>query len=300
MYTSVKEIARKWNLSERRVRVLCSEGKISGAYQNGRIWSIPKEAQKPSDARYKTQMSLFINKPEIELKKDLLSTKRKLTDGEINRINFEFIVEYTFHSNAIFGNKMSLEDITLILNGFDVENISVKDKIKIISHKSSYDFILYLSKNDINIDEEIIKQIHSILLFDSPIDAGTYRRIPIKDLILNHTPTMPNLIEYKMKKLIKDYIESDEDIVSKITKFHLDFILINPFIELNYQCAFLLTNFELIKLGYPPIYIDFNERENYLTALKKYIFNGSINEMKKIIEKKILERLDWYLEILKE
>ena len=59
MFITVKEAAKKWKISERRVRVLCSEGKISGAYQQGRIWKIPADASKPADGRYRSSESLL-------------------------------------------------------------------------------------------------------------------------------------------------------------------------------------------------------------------------------------------------
>ena len=51
MYMTVKEAAAKWGISDRRIRVLCSEGKIPGAYQEGRGWKIPIDAEKPADGR---------------------------------------------------------------------------------------------------------------------------------------------------------------------------------------------------------------------------------------------------------
>ena len=50
---TVKEAAKLWDISERRVMVLCKEGKIQGAQKKGRFWVIPANAQKPADARYK-------------------------------------------------------------------------------------------------------------------------------------------------------------------------------------------------------------------------------------------------------
>ena len=47
MYITVKQAAEKWGISDRRIRVLCAEGKIPGAYQEGRGWKIPADAKKP-------------------------------------------------------------------------------------------------------------------------------------------------------------------------------------------------------------------------------------------------------------
>ena len=52
MYMTVKETATKWNISDRRVRMLCMCGKVKGAYKEGREWKIPRDAKKPEDGRY--------------------------------------------------------------------------------------------------------------------------------------------------------------------------------------------------------------------------------------------------------
>lgn len=53
-YMSVSEAATKWNISTRRIQVLCAQERISGACRIGNIWAIPKDAEKPSDARIKS------------------------------------------------------------------------------------------------------------------------------------------------------------------------------------------------------------------------------------------------------
>lgn len=53
-YLSVSQVAEKWGIKQRRIRVLCSEGRIPGAYKVGTYWLIPEEAEKPKDERIKT------------------------------------------------------------------------------------------------------------------------------------------------------------------------------------------------------------------------------------------------------
>ena len=50
-YLSAKETAEKWNISRRRVQILCEEGRIKGAFKLSDVWVIPKDAQKPVDKR---------------------------------------------------------------------------------------------------------------------------------------------------------------------------------------------------------------------------------------------------------
>lgn len=53
-YLSSAEIAKKWNVSQRRVAVFCKEGRVDGAVLIGRMWMIPKDAEKPIDPRRMT------------------------------------------------------------------------------------------------------------------------------------------------------------------------------------------------------------------------------------------------------
>lgn len=54
-YITVAEAAEKWGISERRIQKLCEENRIDGAVKFGRSWAIPKNVQKPVDARFKTK-----------------------------------------------------------------------------------------------------------------------------------------------------------------------------------------------------------------------------------------------------
>lgn len=78
MFMTVKQASEKWGISDRRIRVLCSEGKIQGAYQDGRGRKIPIDAVKPADGRYKSRESLLM---QIDRKKTEPDGKRPLTEG---------------------------------------------------------------------------------------------------------------------------------------------------------------------------------------------------------------------------
>lgn len=52
-YMTTIEMSKKWNISSRRIGVLCSEGRVKGAIKKGKTWLIPSESKKPIDARYK-------------------------------------------------------------------------------------------------------------------------------------------------------------------------------------------------------------------------------------------------------
>ena len=93
MYMSAKQAAEKWGISDRRVRILCSEGKIPGVIREGRRWKILENAKKPEDGRYRSAETLL---DMIDRKKAELDSRRPLTEGEAERLTEEFVVEYTY------------------------------------------------------------------------------------------------------------------------------------------------------------------------------------------------------------
>lgn len=53
-YLSISQTAEKWGIKQRRIRALCQEGRIQGAFKIGAYWSIPDDAEKPKDERIKS------------------------------------------------------------------------------------------------------------------------------------------------------------------------------------------------------------------------------------------------------
>lgn len=295
MYITVKQAAEKWGISDRRVRTLCSEGKIPGVYQEGRAWLIPYDATKPTDGRYKLQQTLF---PMIEYKLESLKNRRPLTAGELERLDEEFLTEYTYNSNAIEGNTLTLRETDMVLRGLTIEQKSLKEHLEVIGHKEAFDYIRELVSENIPISEEVIKNIHYLVLADKNEDRGIYRRLPVRIMGAAHEPVQPYLIIPKMEELLAQYQSSEEDIVTKLARFHIEFERIHPFIDGNGRTGRLLVNLELMKAGYPPIDIKFIDRLKYYEAFDEYHKKHNVSPMADMFARYLNQRLDRYLSIL--
>lgn len=295
MFMTVKQASEKWGISDRRVRILCAEGKIPGAYQEGRAWKIPIDAIKPADGRYKTKESLL---SQIDCKKKELDGKSPLTEGELARLNEEFTVEYTYNSNAIEGNTLTLRETDLVLRGLTIDQKPLKDHMEAVGHKEAFDFVTELVKEKCEINERVIKQIHYLVLADKKDDRGVYRRLPVRIMGAAHEPVQPYLIVPKMEELLRNYLASEEHIVTKLARFHIEFEGIHPFIDGNGRTGRLLVNLELMKAGYPPIDIKFTDRIAYYNAFDEYHVKHNLKAMESLFAKYINERLDIYLKML--
>ncbi len=297
MFMTAKEASEKWGISDRRIRILCSEGKISGAYREGKSWRIPVDAERPADARYKSKESLL---EIIDRKKAELDKCRPLTEGEVARLNEEFTVEYTYNSNAIEGNTLTLRETDMVLRGLTVDRKPLKDHLEVIGHKDAFDYVCELVKEKTQISESVIKQLHFLVLADKKDDRGVYRRVPVRIMGAETEPVQPYLIEPKMEQLLIDFAKSNEHIVTKLARFHIEFEAIHPFIDGNGRTGRLLVNLELMKAGYPPIDIKFTDRMAYYNAFDAYHSKRNLSAMEKLFATYLKERLDIYLKMLKE
>ena len=297
MFLTVKQVAEKWNISDRRVRILCAQGKIKGAYQEGRAWKIPSDVTKPEDSRYKSVKSI---EEIIKEKKLELDFMRPLTQGEMQRLSEEFIVEYTYNSNAIEGSTLTLRETDMVLRGLTIDKKPLKEHIEAVGHKEAFAFVSGLVKDNVLLTESIIKQIHYLVLADKKEDRGIYRKVPVKILGAKHEPVQPYLIQPKMEALLKNYNESTEEIISKLARFHIEFEAVHPFIDGNGRTGRLIINLELMKAGYPPIDIKFADRVAYYNAFDAYHEKHDLSPMKKLFAFYIKDRLDTYLSILRK
>ena len=297
MFMTVKQASEKWGISDRRIRVLCSEGKISGAYREGRAWKIPMDAKKPADGRYKSRESLL---SQIDRKKVELDGRRPLTAGEVARLNEEFVIEYTYNSNAIEGNTLTLRETDLVLRGLTIDQKPLKDHMEAVGHKEAFDLVSELVKDNVPISENIIKQIHYLVLADKKEDRGVYRRVPVRIMGAQHEPVQPYLIGPKMEQLLYDFAAGTEHIVTKLARFHIEFEGIHPFIDGNGRTGRLLVNLELMKAGFPPIDIKFTDRITYYNAFDEYHAKNDLSAMETLFAGYINARLDMYLDMLQD
>lgn len=295
MYMTVKEASEKWGISDRRIRVLCSEGRIPGAYQEGRGWKIPSDARKPSDSRFKSKESILA---QIDRKKTELDGRRPLTEGEAQRLNEEFTVEYTFNSNAIEGNTLTLRETDLVLRGLTIDRRPLKDHLEAIGHKEAFDYVRELVKENTPLTESVIRQIHYLVLADKKDDRGVYRKVPVHIMGAHHEPVQPYLIVPKMEQLLLSYAGDTDHIVTKLARFHIEFEGIHPFIDGNGRTGRLLVNLELMKAGYPPIDVKFTDRLAYYNAFDAYHVKRNLSAMESLFAGYINARLDTYLDIL--
>ena len=295
-YIKVSQAAEKWGISSRRVRILCAEGKVDGVIRKGKLYMIPENAEKPKDGRF--SKSNIID--EIEEKRAKLNSMRPLTYGELNRLRQEFMVEFTYHSNAIEGNTLTLQETAIVLEGMTVDQKPLKDHLEAVGHRDAFLYVREIATKDIPLNEATIKAIHSLVLMNQPEDKGVYRRIPVRIMGAFTEPVQPYLIEPRMTDLLVKNEERKEtmSLIERIALFHLEFEGIHPFVDGNGRTGRLILNLELIRNGYPAINVKFTDRKRYYNAFDSFYRDNNAEPMIQLIAEYVSARYDDYFRIL--
>lgn len=298
-YIKVSQAAEKWGLSARRVRILCQENKIEGVIRKGNLYMIPENAQKPVDGRRKASRQV-ISFERIEELKAELDTRRPLTQGELERLNEEFMIEFTYNSNAIEGNTLTLQETAMVLEGITIDQKPLKDHLEAVGHKDAFLYVQDIVSNKMPLTEFVIKNIHSLVLMNKPEDKGVYRRVPVRIMGAFTEPVQPYMIEPKITELLaeNEKRKATMNIIERVARFHLEFESIHPFIDGNGRTGRLLMNFELMQNGYPPINVKFSDRKRYYDAFDSYSINQDATPMINLITEYVTERLEQYLRVI--
>ena len=296
-YIKVSEAAEKWGISARRVRLLCSNGKIEGVIQKGKLYYIPENAEKPADGRVKKKRISF---SKIDGLKAELSNFRLLTHGELERLQEEFMIEFTYNSNAIEGNTLTLQETAMALEGITIDQKPLEDHLEAVGHKDAFLYIQDIVSRNVAFSESVIKNVHSLVLMNRPEDKGVYRKVPVRIMGAYAEPVQPYMIEKKMEELIIKNEERKKTMhpIERLALFHLEFENIHPFIDGNGRTGRLILNFELMQNGYPPINVKFTDRKKYYDAFDSYSRNMDSKPMIYLIAEYVEERLIQYLRII--
>ncbi len=265
-YSSVSEIATKWEITERAVRKYCAEGRVAGAILQGKTWLIPENTVKPArkkreDATPKTLLDILVEEKNT-----------KLHGGIYHKVQ----IELTYNSNHIEGSRLTHDQTRYIYEtntiGVTDQTVRVDDVIETANHFRCIDFII--EKANINISESLMKQIHFILkngTSDSRLDwfaVGEYKRLPNE--VGGQETTPPEMVTSEIRELLDWYNSVEVKTFKDILEFHYRFECIHPFQDGNGRVGRLLLFKECLKHNIVPFVIDEQLKLYYYRGLKEW------------------------------
>ena len=227
-----------------------------------------------------TMLALTLGK--IDQLKAQLDSVAPFNDGEQKRLREQFMVEYTYNSNAIEGSTLTLHETALVLlEDLTIAEKPLRDHLDAVGHRDAFAYVLEISKQSNPLTERIIKDIHSLVLATDSQNKGKYRNVAVTIAGALDTPPLPAEVPQQVEKLLADYAKDKRHPIEKIADFHIQFERIHPFIDGNGRTGRLLLNLELIKAGYAPIDVKFTDRRQYIDCFRDY---AQTNSSRKFVE----------------
>ena len=208
-------------------------------------------------------------------------------------------VEYTYHSNAIEGNTLSLQETSFVLEGLSVANKDMRELYEVKNHSKAFRYIFDNKDNKKIIDNSDILKIHSMILNNiDDYNAGVYRQRNVGIVGTNIVFPYPIEIPSKMQEF-NDWLKKEQTSgimhpIAFASKAHFDLVNIHPFIDGNGRTCRLLMNMILLQNSYPPLIIKVEDKIDYIKALNSSRDNKN-NDFEKFIYKKVEATLNNYI-----
>jgi len=221
-----------------------------------------------SAGRYFTSNRIFtketIEKMEL-MKLCYKELLKNLTTKQYQDIIDRFAVNFTYESNAIEGNSLTLKDVTMLFHEKHIpRGVHLRDIHETVNTRKALEALFY---HKIKIKEKDILQLHEVLVKDTDVSLG-YKKFPNYLLGRNIQTIPPEKVYLEMQALI-DWYHQEKKMhpLQKAALFHSRFEKIHPFEDGNGRVGRILLNAILLESGYPPLIIRKTQRVAYFTGL---------------------------------
>lgn len=238
---------------------------------------------------------------EIDLLKAKLDTYRQF---DSYRITQALELEYTFESNRIEGNTMTLRETDMVINeGLTISGKSMREHLEAINHQEAIGFIKDLMQRNVSLNERDLLSIHNLILRGIiPEDAGRYRKVQVMIKGSSHMPPQP----YMVSKAMEDYFIWYEINKNKLhpvilaAEMHERLVTIHPFIDGNGRTSRLVMNLILLQKGYIIANIkgDYDSRMHYYQSLETAQTKNNKEDFLLFIAQIEKENLERYIGII--
>ncbi len=209
----------------------------------------------------------------LQEKKLLIQQSRPLSASVLQKIKDGLALEWTYNSNSIEGNTLSLRETQLVLQeGITIRGKSLREHFEAINHEKAIDY-LYTLVNDKYVLRSIdILSLHGLVMRNVDDEfAGRIRNAGVRITGANFTPPNASKVSDLLDELI-DLINSNTAGLNDIelaTVFHHRMVWIHPFFDGNGRTVRLAMNLLLLRKGFPPAIILRNDRKKYYEALNQ-------------------------------
>ena len=235
-------------------------------------------------------------------KKEALDAHRPIPEIAIRSIKEALTLEWTYHSNSIEGNSLTLRETKVILEeGMTIKGKSLREHFEAVNHQEAIEYVEQLAHPDYVLTTRDILDVHALVLQKIEKEfAGRFRTAGVRIGGANFVPPKALKGTGFMDEFIDWINEPKVSILESLIHvaiFHHRFVWIHPFFDGNGRTVRLIFNLLLMKLGFPPAIILQQDRKKYYAALNA-ANNGDYNKLTLFVFQAIERSLTIYLSAL--
>jgi Fic family protein len=234
----------------------------------------------------------------VEALKQAISDKKKaLSKAALQSICEEFDKRYIYESTSFENGDFTYEDVIFLLEDHSRQFPDKSETVRkaIINNFHAIQRVHRLTKDGVEFDENIVKDLHQMLV-EGIINGGVYRTRDLFILGAKHVPPTYLKIYSKMDRYFADLVDPALEGLKKAAFAHLQILKIYPFMDANGRLARLLLNYQLELDGFLPISITREMRDDYYKAIDEYKINKKIEPFTEFIAELEEKRIKEFLE----
>jgi Fic family protein len=234
----------------------------------------------------------------IKRKKAQLDAYRPLPTDTVHRLNEDLRVFLTYHSNAIEGNSLTLQETQMVIDyGITIHGHPLREYLEASNHAEAYIYVTRLVEKSERITRDTILTLHSLVMDKILASKGRFRTVPVYIRGSNMTPPPADQVERLMREWLA-WINGaglEYDPVIRAGIAHHGFEAVHGFEDGNGRVGRLLLNLMLMREGYPPALLLNDWRTRYIHGLMT-ANTGSYGPLLNLIGQSVEGGLDLYLE----
>lgn len=237
-----------------------------------------------------------MNTKKLDQLKERLDAHRPLQMAIVKNLAEDLALRWTYNTNAIEGNTLTLQETKVVLEGVTVGGKSIREHLEATNHAQAIHLVYSLVEENEALSGRNIKEIHALIL--KGIDdghAGTYRNVNVTISGAEHRPPAFFHLPQEMTIFMDWYHNAGEmHPVERAARVHVDFVKIHPFVDGNGRTSRLLMNLELMKFGFPPVVFTTADRLSYYQALETACTKKDYVPFLNMVETLVVESFEPY------
>lgn len=251
------------------------------------------------DVTYRKELQTTFDR--LYEKKAMLQNSRPLPGIALQKIREALSIEWTYNSNSIEGNSLTLRETQMVLQeGITIKGKSLREHFEAKNHETALNFLYKLIDENHLFSSKDILSLHELVLRSIEDDfAGRLRNSGVRIAGANFLPPNAQKVSGLLDELIQ-FVNTNTlglNDIELATVFHHKFVWIHPFFDGNGRTVRLAMNLLLMRSGFPPAIILKNDRKKYYDALNS-ANKGNYSKLTLLMSQALERTLNIYLQAL--